>query len=113
MNLTAILDTIEELEKQEATPESVQELSALYIVRDHNPAYSQANNSILPTYNNYCTDRRKCQLGQLAKENVVEDLRFVCSEILILIQNLYSGTTCEQERDQIRLIIQELATKYL
>lgn len=91
----------------------MQELAALYIVRDHNPMYSQNNNTILPTYNDYCTDKRKYQLGQLSQQNVLDDLKFVCSEILILIQNLYSSTSCNQEREIIKHIIQELQIKYL
>lgn len=113
MDFNAILDTIEELESQKATPESIQELAALYTVRDHSPMYSQYNSSILPTYNTYCSDKRKCQLGQLSENQVLEDLKFVCSEVLMLMQTLYSGTSSNLEREQLKAVIQQLSSMYL
>ena len=118
MDLTDINATIEELENQKVTFDSCQKLAMLYIVRDHNQeekpvVAQQATAPLIPSYSAYCMDKRKYQLGQLTEIVVLDDLRFVCSDILLLVQRIYSGSDTEAEKEQIKSIIRELTTKYL
>lgn len=106
MRLTAINNAIEALQTQETTVNSVQELAALYIVKDHleksenatNSAVENELNDVLPAYKKYCEVKRKFQLGLLSDKVVLDYLKTVCSELRDLIQALYSGTDSKEER---------------
>lgn len=106
MNIQEIRDTIIELEKGETTFASCQKLASLYIVRDKfqptaNKVESELSD-ILPQYKEYCSIKRRYQLGEIESGMVVTALQGVCKEITEFIQILYGSTDMPTERELLR-----------
>lgn len=117
VRLDEVEATIQELEQQKLTMDSCQKLAVLYTVRDHNKPQTVAATSqppsIMPSYSTYCMDKRKYQLGQITETAIIDDIRYVCSDLLLLVQRIYNGTDTDAEREQIRAILKEINSKYL
>lgn len=116
MRLTAINNAIEALQTQETTVNSVQELAALYIVKDHlenaektaNSAVENELHDILPAYRKYCDIKRKFQLGESVEKAVESSISMLCKEIDEFIHKLYSNTDTSIERRHIKNLISDL-----
>jgi len=115
VRLDEVEATIQELEQQKLTMDSCQKLAVLYSVRDHNQPQTNTAQpfSVMPSYNTYCMDKRKYQLGQITETAIIDDIRYVCSDLLLLVQRIYNGTDTNAEREQLRAVLKEISSKYL
>lgn len=114
MDAYVINEIIEDLEKTETTFNNIQELAALYIVKDHlvtNNVEAELSD-ILPEYRKYCVIKRKYQLHELTDEAVSKAIKNVCREIEEFIKTLYAGTDFHKERIEIMNMISNLNNKY-
>lgn len=116
MNLKSINDAIIELENSKSTYDNVQELSALYIVREHlkqTPDIVEKElNDILPCYRQYINIKRDYQIGRATDDLLVNSMENVCKEITEFIETLYNNTELLKERLKIEKMIKELSEKY-
>lgn len=116
MNVYAINKAITELEKAETTYDNVQELSALYIIREYfqqTPDIVEKElNDILPCYKQYINTKRDYQIGRATDTLLVNSMESVCKEITEFIETLYNNTELFKERLKIEKTIKELSEKY-
>lgn len=116
MNLKSIDDAIKELENSKSTYDNVQELSALYIVREHlkqpPDIVEKELNDILPCYKQYINIKRDYQTGRATDTLLVNSMESVCKEITEFIETLYNNTELFKERLKIEKMIKELSEKY-
>ena len=123
LNLTELINSIQELESGPTTYSNCSKLASLYIVRDHlNPDYQSQNlndkdikkevikeySDILPEYTEYCKIKREYQLQKVPKDKVISEIMDVCNEITEFINCLYSNSDMPEEREQILAMIKEL-----
>lgn len=118
MDIQLIQDTIWELEDSDTTFSNVQELAALYIVKDYlcgasKDVVTTEYNDILPRYCEYKQIKRRYQLKEAPKESVLSSIRYVCKEIQEFMAVLYTGTDLEDERQQIKEMISALYKNYV
>ena len=110
LELDEINNTITELENGPTTFDSCIKLASLYIVLEHftgkqdDPPdactmVKKELSDILPHYEAYCDIKRKYQLGQIGKEQVIRSIQVVCKEISEFITTLYNHTDMPEERD--------------
>lgn len=120
MDRSLIQDTIEELERDDTTFFNCQNLAALYIVREYfkKPIELQEKtvemelSDILPQYQNYKNIKRRYQMSEIAKEQVIKSMNEVCAEIQEFIELLYTSSDMKEERSAINLLISSLYNKY-
>lgn len=116
MNVYAINKAITELENSKSTYDNVQELSALYIVREYlkqTPDIVEKElNDILPCYEQYINIKRDYQIGRATDTLLVNSMESVCKEITEFIETLYNNTELFKERLKIEKMIKELSKKY-
>ena len=120
MDLLAIEDAIESLETAETTPETVLELSSLYICRDNLKhclkstvdAGKDELEDILPYYMKYRETKRRYQMNDAIDSEVIQGIKDVCREIKEFIAVLYQNTDMNKERLSIKNMIRELSKKY-
>lgn len=106
MNINAINAAIEDLEASETAVNTVQELAALYIVKDYmenpekgaNLRVEREINDILPAYKKYCVIKRRFQVGEVQIEAINTAMKVLCKELGDLLCALYSGTNSDEER---------------
>lgn len=116
MDIQAINEAIEELEKDDTTVDNVSELASLYIVKEHlsnscMPTISSVEKElmdILPSYKKYCDIKRQYQLNLLPRKSVVNGMRGICIEIEEFINTLYSSTDTAEERHLLHNTLQQL-----
>ena len=118
LDLDQISNTIEELENGATTFDNCLKLASLYIVKDHlNNAVERMSNSItpaagdqveteladiLPHYRKYCEVKREWQLQGVDRHHVIQEMEFVCKEVIEFVQSLYSCTSMPEERVPIK-----------
>ena len=123
INLQDINETIHDLEQQPTNFTVCEKLAILYTVRNNiiksesepkvehtleiNPVVSEYMD-ILPSYERYCEDKRKFQLGELTQDKIINDMKDVCKEIQEFITTLYSNTDTIDERELISNMINNL-----
>lgn len=113
MDIRVINETIEQLQQAETTPDNVDELSKLYIVRDHLFSSEQSHNfNIIPCYSTYIDRKRQYQLHQTDEEPVIASIKDVCHDIEDFLSILYSNSDTRKERKHIRDCIERLNNKY-
>lgn len=116
MNLKSINDAIENLESSKPTYDNVQELSALYIVREYlkqpPDSVEKELGDILPCYKQYINIKRDYQTGRATDTLLVNSMESVCKEIAEFIETLYNNTELFKERLKIEKMIKELSKKY-
>ena len=120
MDLRLIADTIHELENGETTFENCYKLASLYVVRDHLehallPVTDNVEDElqdILPQYRKYCETKKKFQLKETTKDEVIDSLHSVGQEIREFIQTLYSNTDTPEEREYLVKLLHSLVSKY-
>lgn len=66
---------------------------------------------ILPTYQLYCTLKRKYELNEITKEAVIVAMRSLCVEIGEFLQIIYSNTNMEEERKELKSMLTNLNFK--
>ena len=110
LDLSEINSAIEELENTITTYDTCIKLSALYNVKNHmlTDTVEQELDDILPQYKKYCNIKRKYQLNELSKDNIIYAMENVCKEIEEFIQVLYSNTDTNEERNLIKKMIEKL-----
>lgn len=118
MDIQLIQETIWELEDSDTTYSNVQELAALYIVKEHlcgtsNNMVEREYSDILPRYCDYVQIKRRYQLKEIPKESVLQSIRYVCKEIQEFLSVLYNGTDTPEEREQIKEMFKALYTSYV
>ena len=119
LNLQEIDDTIEELENGPTTFDTCIKLSALYNIKEHlQDATMKLENDvekelsdILPHYRKYVEVKRAFQHSEADKAAVLALMQSVCAEIKEFLMVLYSSTDTAEERDFLRLIIEETRSK--
>ena len=106
LELDEINNTIAELENGPTTFDTCMKLASLYTVRNNFKAETVEENAvkkelsdILPHYEAYCDTKRRYQLGQIGKDQVIRSIQTVCKEITEFINTLYSSTDMEEERE--------------
>ena len=116
MNINAINKAITELENSKSTYDNVQELSALYIVREYfqqTPNIVEKElNDISPCYKQYINIKRDYQIGRATDTLLANSMESVCKEITEFIETLYNNTELFKERLKIEKTIKELSKKY-
>lgn len=118
MDIIAIREAIESLEKAETTPDNVAELASLYIVYqnlnkfENNDEVQAELDDILPCYQKYCEIKRRYQLNQAIDHEVVQGMKNVCRELKEFIDTLFSHTEMHRERMLIRKMLQEVYEKH-
>lgn len=120
MEYELIQETIEALERDETTFFNCQNLASLYIVREYLKAYPHGEepqvekelSDILPQYQQYKDIKRKYQMSEIAKEQVIKSINNVCSEIKEFFDILYRSTDMQEEREAITKIISLLYKEY-
>lgn len=123
MKIEVINDAITKIENLETTPENVQDLAALYIVRTYltkqqNRSGEQPDASglkiqkelsdILPSYCRYCEQKKLFQMNQVSEESLLLYMTAVCKEIREFIETLYNCTDCQKERLLIRKMLSDI-----
>lgn len=103
MDINIIEASINQLENNITSPENVQELANLYIVRDNllkkdTNTVEQELNDILPMYKKYCETKKQYQLKQIPEDAVIHDMTVLCEELNEFIRALYSSTDFFKER---------------
>lgn len=117
MDVVAIKEAIENLENSDTTVDNIQELSALYICRDHlirssHDAGEDELRDMFPYYRKYTDTKRRYQLGQTSEGEVIKGIKAVCRELTEFVDTLYSGTDMNKERVCIRQMLGALNDKY-
>lgn len=120
MDIQAIQDNIEELELGDTTIDNVQELSALYIVKEHllqtvgkskSDVVSSELDDILPSYRNYVSAKEQYQQKSVGEEVVIHSLELLCQEIREFLIALYGSTDFYKERKIIRSMMDAVSSK--
>lgn len=107
MNLREITDTIEELENGNTTYDNCIKLSALYTVRDNLKSDTEKElNDILPQFRMYVAVKRKYQLKELSKEDLIFAMKSMCRDIEEFIDTLYNNTELPEERELIKVMLE-------
>ena len=118
MDIVDIDGAIEELEAEDATVETVQELANLYIVREHMKVCQlhvteKSITSVLDTtYQNYCNSKALYQQHLVSDELVVENLKKVCQELSDLMSKIYSNSDMRKERNLVLTMVSNLFEKF-
>ena len=118
MDIVAIKEAIQNLEREDATADNVLDLAALYTVYAQLLKNTQEDgvqdelDDIFPYYRKYRIIKQKYQLNQVIDSEVIQGIKDVCQEIKEFIDVLYSNTDMHKERMCIKKLIQELAEKY-
>lgn len=113
MDLREITDTIEELENGDTTFDSCIKLSALYNVRDKLKSDTEKElNDILPQFRMYVAVKRKYQLRELTKEDLIFAMKSMCRDVEEFISTLYQNTELEEERELIKTMLNQ-ATSFI
>lgn len=123
MDIRAIQDAIRELEESDTTFENVQELAALYIVKENLLPTIDAKvneqdiveselDDILPRYKYYVNLKRKYQMHEATKELLIISMQDVCKEIKDLVFTLYNNTDTADERKLIKDLIFTLHNEF-
>lgn len=105
LDLTAINDTIEQLENDATSFSTCEKLAILYVVRDHistNDAVKSELQDILPAYHEYCNTKRRYQLHEIQHDAVLATMELVCTEVDEFLRSLYRNTETDKERVRIR-----------
>jgi hypothetical protein len=111
---------ITELENTLQSFTDLQRLADLYIIKDVQKSRSnsivdtsnitlQELNDILPQFRNYCMIKKRYQLNELPKQTVVYAMKDVCKELNEFVHILYSNTDMQEEREEIKNLIANLA----
>lgn len=112
MDLSTIQQAILELEYEDPTVDTVQELACLYIVRDNlskpDNLVEKELSEILPQYRIYCETKRKYQLHELTEDAVTDSMGKVCNELKEFVTTLYSSTDFYKERKILLQSIEDL-----
>lgn len=115
LDVDEIENTIKDLENGDTTFDTCIKLASLYIVLDKYKQSERAEdevelelNDILPQYKKYCEIKRAYQLKITSKDAVLDSMRIVCTEIKEFIENLYSHTDTQEERELITELIMQL-----
>ena len=113
MDIVAIEDAIETLEKDDTTVENVLNLASLYIVHDNikhprKTVVEHEYDDILPAYRKYCETKRQYQLDEVTEGAVIKDLKLVCIEISEFLHTLYSHTDMNRERKILSEMVENL-----
>ena len=115
MNIDIINQAIQELEVAEETVENIEELAALYVVRENllssGNSYS-SHTASLPYYDKYISSKRRYQLKQTTEGEVIRDVKNTCQELKDLVCTLYANTDMNKERLCLKQMIQELFEKF-
>lgn len=107
MNLREITDTIEELENGNTTYDNCIKLSALYTVRDNLKSDTEKElNDILPQFRMYVAVKRKYQLKELSKDDLIFAMKSMCRDIEEFIDTLYNNTELPEERELIKVMLE-------
>lgn len=120
LSLDEIDGMITELENTLQSFTDLQRLADLYIIKDvqksglnsivdASNATLQELNDILPQFKNYCMIKKRYQLNELPKQTVAYAMKDVCKELNEFIHILYSNTDMEEEREEIKNLIANLA----
>ena len=119
MDINLIQETIWELEDSDTTFSNVQELAALYIVKDGMCRVKGTEQTeteyrdILPKYRDYIVVKRRYQLTEAPKEAVICHIRYVCREIQEFLCTLYNSTDMPEEREQLEEMFKTLYFNYV
>ena len=115
IDMQEIDNTIRELENGELTFDSCRKLASLYIIKDFNTEKPVQEtevikelNDILPRYRIYCDVKRQYELGNTIKENIIKETRLVCKEISEFLITLYANTNTQEERNELKNLIQTI-----
>lgn len=107
MNLREITDTIEKLENGNTTYDNCIKLSALYTVRDNLKSDTEKElNDILPQFRMYVAVKRKYQLKELSKDDLIFAMKSMCRDIEEFIDTLYNNTELPEERELIKVMLE-------
>ena len=120
LSLDEIDGMITELENTLQSFTDLQRLADLYIIKDAqksrlNSIVDTSNvtlqelNDILPQFKNYCMIKKRYQLNELPKQTVVYAMKDVCKELNEFVHILYSNTDMQEEREEIKNLIANLA----
>lgn len=120
LSLDEIDGMITELENTLQSFTDLQRLADLYIIKDVQKSRSnsivdasnatlQELNDILPQFKNYCMIKKRYQLNELPKQTVVYAMKDVCKELNEFLHILYSNTDMQEEREEIKNLIANLA----
>lgn len=120
LSLDEIDGMITELENTLQSFTDLQRLADLYIIKDVQKSRSnsivdasnatlQELNDILPQFKNYCMIKKRYQLNELPKQTVVYAMKDVCKELNEFVHILYSNTDMQEEREEIKNLIANLA----
>ena len=120
LSLDEIDGMITELENTLQSFTDLQRLADLYIIKDAqksrlNSIVDTSNvtlqelNDILPQFKNYCMIKKRYQLNELPKQTVVYAMKDVCKELNEFLHILYSNTDMQEEREEIKNLIANLA----
>lgn len=120
LSLDEIDGMITELENTLQSFTDLQRLADLYIIKDVQKSRSnsivdtsnatlQELNDILPQFKNYCMIKKRYQLNELPKQTVVYAMKDVCKELNEFVHILYSNTDMQEEREEIKKLIANLA----
>ena len=117
MDIIAIKEAIEELENGDTSPDNVSELASLYIVYENlktalKTMVEREYDDILPAYKQYCTTKRRYQLGEITEGAVIKDLKLVCTEIREFVSTIYKNTDMNRERNILTETLETLVNTY-
>ena len=114
LDLEMIDNTIEELENGETNFMNCQKLASLYTIKqfykslEETQAVESELSDILPQYRKYCEVKRHYQLKEASEAQVLNSLEAVCKEISEFFHTLYSSTDMPEERERLKILIQDL-----
>lgn len=108
MDIKEINELIQELENSDTTYTNAMDLASLYTVRDNINEVAEELDDILPSYNIYCTLKRKYQMHEISLPPVTQQLNRVCEEIIELILTMYSNTDTPEEREILKNMINKI-----
>ena len=119
LDLEMIDTTIEELENSDTNFVNCQKLASLYVVRHFYEGSSEPAQpvevelrDILPQYKKYCEIKRHYQLNEISEQQVLSSLEAVCKEISEFFHTLYSSTDMPEEREQLKVLLQDLISDF-
>ena len=116
MDIVAINEAITDLEGGDTTQENVEELAALYVVRNNLQSTEDKTRSelqdIFPYYTKYKEIKKRYQMNQTIEYELSKAMKDVCKEIEEFIISLYSGTSMHKERMCIKKMLKELSERY-
>lgn len=120
LDINLIENTITELENSDTNFSTCDKLASLYIIKQYYKPISKSVETcvddelkkeladIIPHYQKYCGLKKRYQLKEIDKEPMIDSFKAVMKEITDFLHIIYNNTDTPEERDIMRIILEDI-----